>query len=264
MNGRRKFLLGSLGVLSAGAAGLWFGKNAILRKLMSMNDNSGIAMTPAPAFDGDCILTADGTEGPFFVRSEVRKDIREDRQGKEMTVRLRFANSTDCRPVEGATVEIWHCDADGAYSGYPEDLARDAFGSAVFFIRNTQEGTEHIAPTTEKRFLRGAQVTDADGVCEFTSIVPGWYEGRCPHIHLKAFVGSKDVFTSQLYFTESFTKRVYTSLDPYAAHGDSPYTHKNDIVIAGSKGGLEGVILDPTWSDNGPVVANAKIGLRFT
>ncbi len=263
MNGRRKFLLGSLGVIAAGGTGLWFGRNTILRTLATWNDNSSIAMTPAPGFDGDCVLTSQSTEGPFFVRSEMRKDIREDRKGKEMTLRLKFANATDCKPVEGATVEIWHCDADGAYSGYPEDLARDAFGSAVFLLSNSGL-SQHIPPTTEKRFLRGAQLTDVDGVCEFTTIIPGWYEGRCPHIHLKAFVGEKDVFSSQIYFNEAFTTRAYTTFEPYKSHGDSPYTRRNDLVIAQSKEGLNGLVLDPLWSESGAVIASAKIGLQLS
>lgn len=258
MNGRRKFILGSLGVVAAGAATAWFAKNPILRKLATMGDNTGIPLTAAPAFDGDCVLTADATEGPFFVRSAVRKDIRDDRAGKEMTLRLKVADAANCKPVEGATVEIWHCDADGVYSGYPEDLARDLWGTARFI----NFSDDHVEPINEKRFLRGAQITDAEGVCEFTTIVPGWYEGRTPHIHFKVLAGGKDLFTSQFYFEPGLTTRVYTSVDPYLKHGDTPFTNKNDSVIGGSRD-LQGVLLNPRWSDSGPVVASAKIGLQI-
>lgn len=259
MNGRRKFLLGTLGVAAAGAAGVWFARRPILRTLVTMNDNSALGMTPSPAFDGDCVLTSQATDGPFFVRSAMRSDIREDRKGKELSLRLKIANASDCKPIEGAMVEIWHCDAEGAYSGYPEELARDIWGTARFI--NFSE--EHVPPVNESRYLRGAQATDAEGVCEFTTIVPGWYEGRCPHIHLKVFAGGQDVFTTQLFFEPSFTTRVYTSAEPYLRHGDTPFTVANDIVIASSDG-VTGILLNPVWNDPGPAVASAKIGLKFS
>lgn len=258
MNNRRKFLFGSLGVIAAGAAGIWFGKNPILRRLVMMNNNSRIPIGTAPGFDGDCVFTSEQTEGPFFVRSAMRKDIRDDRAGKEMTLKMKFVNAADCQPVAGATVEIWHCDAEGKYSGYPEDLAHDPWGS----LRLTNFNPGHVDPLNEKRYLRGAQMTDPDGVCEFTTIVPGWYEPRCPHIHLKVFANGKDVFTGQFYLDEELTTRIYTTVDPYSKYGDTLFTMKNDLVISESKE-LNGVVLRPVWSDNGPVVASAKIGLRL-
>ena len=89
----------------------------------------------------------------------MRSDIREDRKGKELMLRFRIANAADCKPVEGAIVELWHCDADGVYSGYPEDLAHDLWGTARF-IRFSDK---HVDPVNERRFLRGAQTTNANG-----------------------------------------------------------------------------------------------------
>ncbi|MCI0411837.1 hypothetical protein L0222_03430 [bacterium] len=259
VRGRRKFLFGSFGLIVLGAGSARFAKNPILRKLATLNDNSRALFSEAPGFDGDCVLTSDATDGPYFVKSPMRQDIREDRQGKEIMLRLKIANVANCKPVEGATVEIWHCDAEGAYSGYPEELAHDLWGTARFI----HFSDAHVEPINEKRYLRGAQVTDANGVCKFMTIVPGWYEGRCPHIHFKVFAGGKDVFTSQFYFNESLTSRVYTSIEPYLRHGDSPYTIKNDGVIAQSKE-HRGVLLNPEWSSSGPVMATAKIGLNLT
>jgi hypothetical protein len=70
------------------------------------------------------------------------------------------------------------------------------------------------------------------------------------------------VFTGQFYLDEELTTRIYTTVEPYSRYGDTPFTMKNDIVISESKE-LNGVVLKPTWSDNGPVEASAKIGLKL-
>ena len=257
MNSRRKFLLGGLGLFGAGAVGVWLGKNQILRTLLFQINNEGKAISTAPAFDGECVLTADSAEGPYFVRSAVRSDIREGKQGKELRLKLKVSNAADCTPVSNATVEIWQCDAEGIYSGYPEDLARDVWGTARF----VNFSGDHVEPVNDKRFLRGAQITDSDGVCEFTTILPGWYEGRCPHIHMKIFSGEKDVFSTQLFINEDLTRRVYTTIEPYAKYGDSPFNMRNDLVISEMKEHT-GILLNPVWNDSGPLIASAKIGLR--
>jgi protocatechuate 3,4-dioxygenase beta subunit len=259
MNTRRKFLLGGLGVIGAGAAGLWLGKNQILKSAAMLINNEGKVASAAPAFEANCVLTADATDGPFFVRSAIRSDIRDGKPGKEFKLRLKLSNASDCTPVRDATVEIWHCDADGIYSGYPEDMSRDIWST----LRFVNFSDAHVEPVNEKRFLRGAQVTDSDGVCEFTTILPGWYEGRAPHIHMKVFAGDRAVFSTQLFMNEELTKRVYTALEPYSKYGDSPFNMKNDIVISEMKEHT-GVLLDPVWNDSGPLVASAKIGLKFT
>lgn len=259
MNNRRKFLFGALGFLAAGGAGVWFGTNWILKTLLTMQSNGSKIPTEAPDFEANCTLTADATEGPYFVTSAVRRDIRDGKPGKELALRLKLANMKDCSPVSNAKMEIWHCDAEGVYSGYPEELSRDLWGT-MRFLNFTDK---HVDPVNEKLFLRGAQVTDSKGVCEFTTILPGWYEGRCPHIHFKIFAGEKDVFTSQLFFNEELTRRVYTTIEPYKKYGESPYTMANDIVIGQMKE-HSGLLLNPAWSDSGELVASAKIGLKLT
>jgi protocatechuate 3,4-dioxygenase beta subunit len=253
------FLLGGLGVAGAGVVGVVVGRNWILKSLIkTFVNNEGKVASAAPAFDGNCILTADTTDGPFFVKSVIRSDIRDGKAGKELTLRFKLSNAADCKPVENATVEIWHCDAEGIYSGYPEDLSRDMWATARFI----NFSDDHVEPINEKRFLRGAQVTDSEGVCQFTTIVPGWYEGRCPHIHLKVFTGENAVFSTQLFLNEELTKRVYTSIEPYARFGDSPFKMENDFIINSMKAHT-GILLDPVWNDTGPLVSTARIGLRL-
>ena len=105
-------------------------------------------------------------------------------------------------------VEIWHCDAEGAYSGYPKELSRDLWKTAMLMLRH---GEEDVPTTNDQRFLRGAQVSDAAGMLEFTTIFPGWYEGRPPHIHFKISVDEKETFISQFYFDDDYCKRLYQS-----------------------------------------------------
>src|SRR6266542_2598811 len=65
-----------------------------------------------------CVLTPEQTEGPYYIAHEkVRRNITEGRPGTPLTLRLAVVNASTCRPIKGAAVDIWHCDAGGAYSG---------------------------------------------------------------------------------------------------------------------------------------------------
>ena len=182
----------------------------------------------APLVDDDlCVLTSQQVEGPFFVAAPNRSNLKEDREGKDLNLKLQIVRMFDCSPIEGAIVEIWHCDAEGAYSGYPEEVAHDIWKTIALLGVNG----EHVDPLNENRFLRGAQVTDAKGVVEFETIFPGWYEPRAPHIHFKIIAEDRDYLTSQFYFEPAFCKKVYSSQEPYSKYGESPYTPENDVVI---------------------------------
>ena len=148
---------------------------------------------PLPA----CVVTPQQTEGPYFVDNRLqRADIRAEpggaaRPGVPLALSLRVMNvsANACAPLAGAMVDIWHCDAQGAYSGV--DGGRTAF-------------------------LRGYQVSDAEGRVRFMTIYPGWYPGRAVHIHFKvrgsaspgAAAGRGFEFTSQWYFDEALNERV--------------------------------------------------------
>ncbi len=163
------------------------------------------ADAPAPA----CVLTPAQTEGPYFVDERLqRSDIRVDpadgstRPGALLALTLRVAAIGDsgCVPLAGAIVDIWHCDAKGVYS--------DA--NAMSFA------------TRGSKFLRGYQVTDADGRVRFATIYPGAYPGRAVHIHFKVRANERSApreFTSQLYFDDALTDRVHAR-DPYAGAGE--------------------------------------------
>jgi protocatechuate 3,4-dioxygenase beta subunit len=152
------------------------------------------------AFDDTsaCTLTPEQTEGPYYFDVDsIRSDIREDRKGVPLKLAIRIRDAERCQPIRNAVVDIWHCDAAGSYSGLEED------------------GT----------FLRGAQVTDAKGIVQFTTIYPGWYRGRTVHIHAKVHLDRRTVLTTQLYFDEKTTAAVYRR-QPYA--GDTGRDAFND------------------------------------
>ena len=150
--------------------------------------NSATSERAGTDFDeaATCTRTAEQTEGPFYFDVDrIRSDIREDRAGAELRLGVRVRDAADCTPLPDAVVDVWHCDAEGSYSA------------------------------TGESYLRGAQVTNRDGVAEFTTVYPGWYPGRTIHIHAKVHLDRETVLTTQLYFDDAFSARVFTRDDAY-------------------------------------------------
>lgn len=142
-----------------------------------------------------CLLQPELTEGPFYVDPKlIRADITEGRAGLPMQLRLQVVGA-DCTPVVGARVDIWHCDAQGVYSG----------------VVNFAGG----ADTTSQTFLRGTQTTDQTGAVSFQTIFPGWYPGRATHVHYKVFLNETTVLTSQLFFDEAVNQAIYDDHEAY-------------------------------------------------
>ena len=149
---------------------------------------------------GACVLFPRAAAGPFPTLEQLyRRDVTEGYPGHAMRVGLRVIDQ-DCRPVSGATVEIWHTDATGDYSSYEDG----------------GNGKDEGQGTT---FMRGAQVADDNGIVEFQTIYPGWYPGRAVHIHLRVRVDDALVLTGQVYFDDAYTAEVFTE-DAYAANGE--------------------------------------------
>jgi protocatechuate 3,4-dioxygenase beta subunit len=161
-----------------------------------------------------CVLTPELTEGPYYIAGEtVRRDIREGHPGALLRLNLRVLNVATCAPIKGAAVDIWHADAAGNYSG---------FGAGA----------------SSRTFLRGIQKTDANGLAVFTTIYPGWYQGRAVHIHVKAHVGGKVVHTGQLFFPDSLTDTVYKAA-PYSSRPNRDMRNAQDsIYVNGGKRGM--------------------------
>ena len=87
--------------------------------------------------------------------------------------------------------------------------------------------------TTDTRYLRGAQVTNKDGVAEFTTIYPGWYPGRTTHIHAKVHLDSATVLTTQLFFEDDLSTKVYAG-SAYAGRGQRDQFNDSDGIFDAS------------------------------
>jgi protocatechuate 3,4-dioxygenase beta subunit len=182
---------------------------------------SAPSITPA-AFAGSatCTVTPSQTEGPYYIDvDKIRGDIREDREGARLLVAVRVLDTDGCTPVKDAVFEIWHCDAGGLYSGFENASQGGPGGSSA-------------GSTDATRYLRGAQITNADGIAEITTIYPGWYQGRTVHIHAKVFLSNKAVLTTQLYFDDEVSDAVYASA-PYKSHGTRTTRNGNDSIYRG-------------------------------
>ena len=170
-------------------------------------------------FDGaaTCTQTAEQTEGPFYFDVDrIRSDIREDREGAAFRLGVRVREAGACEPIQNAVVDIWHCDARGSYSGF--------------------QGED------SETYLRGAQVTNRDGIVEFTTIYPGWYPGRTVHIHAKVHVDRQTVLTTQFYFDDAFSTKVFEG-DAYASAAGRDAFNDSDGIYDPS--------LELTLSDEG-------------
>jgi protocatechuate 3,4-dioxygenase beta subunit len=175
-----------------------------------------VAATPAPTGSGAnaaCAASPNETEGPYpSITDFTRSDIREGSAGIPVTLTLSIVNaSADCRAVSGAVVHVWQCDAQGRYSEY------------------SQPGYDGRTAT----FLRGLQTTDGSGRVTFTTVYPGWYQGRATHIHVEVLVNGRSVKVTQIAFPESVNAAVYSS-GVYAAKGPNPTRNASDMVFADS------------------------------
>ncbi|WP_045235080.1 intradiol ring-cleavage dioxygenase [Deinococcus pimensis] len=154
---------------------------------------------PYPA-DGS---RASGQSANVLTRSGiVRRDLRTSlgtkntAGGVPLTLTMKLVNvNAGCAPLAGYAVYAWHCTADGQYSMYSPGII-------------------------EEDYLRGVQTTGKDGTLTFTTVFPGCYPGRWPHVHFEVFPtvtaatsARSVVLTSQLALPEATCRAVYTRSD---------------------------------------------------
>jgi protocatechuate 3,4-dioxygenase beta subunit len=203
--------------------GLQFDVSTLLRRrrLLGLFAGTGLAAlvgcssapSPSPSSSpgaGSCAQIPEETAGPYpgdgsnganvLTRSGiVRGDIRSSlgpasgvAQGVPLTIVLTLRETSNgCAPLSGAAVYVWHCDREGNYSMYSQ-------------------------PAVNENYLRGVQASDRAGMATFTSIFPGCYSGRWPHIHFEVYPGlakatdsANVVATSQLALPAGVCQTVY-------------------------------------------------------
>ncbi len=174
----------------------------------TLNSSSSTASTAA--IDASCTTIPQETAGPYpgdgtngpnvldldgVVRQDIRSSIGElsgTAEGIDLIIELTLTDAQDgCTPLAGAAVYVWHADAEGRYSLYSNGA-------------------------TDQNYLRGVQVTDDVGKVSFTTVFPGCYEGRWPHVHFAVYpdmaiakTGGQPRTTSQLAFPQETAAEAY-------------------------------------------------------
>jgi protocatechuate 3,4-dioxygenase beta subunit len=209
------------------------------------------ASSSAEGTSGDCVTVPEETAGPYpgdgsngvnvlkesgVVRSDITGSFGDSAGGTAEGVPLTFtltvvdADSGCGTPRKGAAVYVWHCDREGGYSLYTDGV-------------------------TDENYLRGVQETDEQGRVTFTSVFPGCYPGRWPHIHFEVYGSLRDATsataitsTSQLalpkdvcdtvYATEGYESSV-DNLDRLSLESDSVFRDGHDQQLAAAKGSVE-------------------------
>jgi protocatechuate 3,4-dioxygenase beta subunit len=180
-----------------------------------------------------CAVTPSETIGPYPSLTDLfRSDIREGKSGTLLTLTIKVVNvNNSCAAVSGANVEIWHVDASGNYSQY---------------------GTQ-----TTQTYLRGIQTTSSNGEVTFTTIYPGWYQGRATHIHVEVTINGVSTKVTQIAFPESVSNAVHTT-GAYASRGRNPMSNSSDGIFADS---LSSEIVTPSGDATSGYTATFQVGV---
>nr|WP_314496599.1 intradiol ring-cleavage dioxygenase [uncultured Chryseobacterium sp.] len=210
----RKGFLKTLGIAGVAAVAA-----PVLMHCRKDDDDDSATGTINNSISTACAVTNSETEGPFPTKtpsSLVQSNIVSDRTGVPFTIGITVQNvNAGCASLQGAIVDIWHCDKDGNYSEYG--------GTGM-----------QSANYTSVHFLRGRQTTGADGKVNFTSIFPGWYNGRATHIHVHIYNSSgQSLLVTQIAFPEGNDSAVVLVGASSGYKGMSGYTYNsNDNVFS--------------------------------
>ncbi|OQD66183.1 hypothetical protein PENPOL_c005G03274 [Penicillium polonicum] len=214
--------------------------------------------TQAPLYEtiqnDTCVLSPEVTAGPYYWphSQTIRQDMTETQDGVPLWLDIGVLDMATCKPLEGAMVDLWHCNATGSYSSFTELSPNTKFPELLSELgKNVSDfevGTSDIH-TDSQTWLRGMWPTDKHGMMQMKTIFPGFYIERAIHIHVQVhtdwttqengtLVFENTVSTGQLYFQEDLEKKVM-ALQPYASHTQINRT-RNDVDMEFSKGEVNG------------------------
>jgi protocatechuate 3,4-dioxygenase beta subunit len=200
---------GQAGADGTGDAGAWATGGTA-----SMVDSASYPDPFAAGLGTICTLTCAATLGPCYAQTIERKDISEGEAGLPVRIALLLVDEA-CNPIEGATVDIWHCGPTGLYSG---DDASDMC-------------TAGDADARAARYFRGVQTTDAKGRVDFDTCFPGWYSSRTIHVHYTVRLGGTEFVTSQLVFDDALDDEIVATQPIYKDRGARDTLNTNDNVV---------------------------------
>lgn len=216
------------------------------RQALRLGASTAFATVMTGAITQGATVTPTATEGPYWEDEKLlRSDIREGQAGLDLNLLVTVSKlaSGAATPLQYAYVDIWHCNGLGYYSDEPAGMGNP----------NTLGYT----------YLRGYQITNARGVAKFTTIYPGWYTGRTPHIHVRVRTYSGNTttlnMTTQFFFDENISDYVYANISPYNTRGARGTRNANDNVYNSISGG--GAQLMLRISPNGARLAIASFNI---
>ncbi|MGO4598634.1 intradiol ring-cleavage dioxygenase [Terrabacter sp. 2RAF25] len=177
----------------------------------------------AGPFPGDGSNGQDVLDDSGIVRQDIRSSIGSSTttaEGVPLTIRLTVKDLATSSALVGAAVYVWHCDRDGLYSMY-------------------SQGAE------AENYLRGVQATDDSGTATFTSVYPGCYAGRWPHVHFEVYEKVADatssgpiVKTSQIALPQTACEAVYATSGYEASVGNLSQVSLARDNVFGDDGGV--------------------------
>ena len=196
---------------------------------------SSSGTTTTDSTNAACAVTPSETAGPYPSLTDIfRSDIREGKSGTLLTLTVKVVNvNAGCAAVANANVEVWHCDSSGNYSEY---------------------GTQ-----TTQNYLRGIQTTSSSGEVTFTTIYPGWYQGRATHIHIEVSTSGVSRKITQIAFPESINNTVYRN-GAYASRGSNPTSNLSDGIFADS---LASELVTPSGDPASGYTASCQIAVAI-
>ncbi|CCG84187.1 protein of unknown function [Taphrina deformans PYCC 5710] len=213
----------------------------------------------------NCILNAETTEGPFYVADPlVRSNIVEDRVGAPLNLEIQVIDVRTCEPAQNVWVDVWHADAGGEYSGWASGSSIESLTSFSTDgqVNDATYLSKRGSPVESSRWLRGVQRTNHEGTVSFGTIVPGWYRGRCDHIHLRIhsanstvvdghLLGGTTSHTGQLFFDDSLIQSLRdqeSGVFPYSSRKEEPKWNDKDGIFL-HEGGKEQLVTITTSSN---------------